>query len=126
MPGHCLPFAKAMAQPGPIERAIRNTLGLPFSLAGDPLVTGSLLLALTRAPISYQQRLLTLLPTGRIPTIIKFLKYLLAIGIAKRLNQGLTRLALNHWHLRKPGAPFQWGGSKSELVVITGGCSGFG
>ena len=127
-----------MARPGPLERANRvvtGTVTLPFSLvryaATEPTFTGALLAALTRAPIQYRSRFLKLLgdaglSSDRIALLIKSLKFLLAIGVASRLNQALNKLALNHWHaFRKPGAPFKWDG-KSELVVVTGGCSGFG
>ncbi|KIY03121.1 uncharacterized protein Z520_01588 [Fonsecaea multimorphosa CBS 102226] len=127
-----------MAKPGPLERANRVAVGaltLPFSLihraSTEPLLTGTLLFALTRAPLKYRARLLKLLGDAglsaeRIVLLIKSLKYLLAIGLVRRLNQALTRLALNNWHVfTKPGAPFQWD-QRTELVVVTGGCSGFG
>ncbi|ETI24891.1 hypothetical protein G647_04261 [Cladophialophora carrionii CBS 160.54] len=101
--------------------------------AREPLFTGALLAALTRAPIQYRSRLLKLLgdaglSSERIALLVKSLKYLLAIGVATRLNQALNKLALNHWNFfGKPGAPFNWSAvNKPELVVITGGCSGFG
>jgi all-trans-retinol dehydrogenase (NAD+) len=133
-----------MARPGPLERANRVVAGavtgavtLPVALiqyaATEPIFTGAVLAALTRAPLQYRSRLLKLLgDTGlspqRIALLIKSLKYLLAIGVAKRVNQSLNRLALNHWNFfGKPGAPFNWSAvNKSELVVVTGGCSGFG
>ncbi|OAP65389.1 hypothetical protein AYL99_01361 [Fonsecaea erecta] len=127
-----------MATPGPLERAHRVAVGaltLPFSLvhraSTQPLLTGSLLFALTRAPLQYRARLLKLLGDAglsidRILLLIKSLKYLLAIGLVRKLNQALNRLALNNWHVfTKPGAPFQWD-QRTELVVVTGGCSGFG
>ncbi|KIW89360.1 uncharacterized protein Z519_10214 [Cladophialophora bantiana CBS 173.52] len=127
-----------MARPGPLERANRVAVGaltLPISLvhraAAEPLLTGTVLAALTRAPVQYRTRLLKLLGDAglsaeRIALLIKSLKYLLAIGLVRKLNQTLNRLALNHWHVfRKPGAPFRWD-RQTELVVVTGGCSGFG
>lgn len=128
-----------MATPGPLERANRvlsTTLALPVVLlryaVAEPLLTGSLLFALTRAPEQYRQRLLKLLrdrgiSNDAIGKIVRSLKILLAVGVASRLNDGLNRLALNHWHLKKPGEPFKFGDTqKSELIVVTGGCSGFG
>ncbi|EXJ86489.1 hypothetical protein A1O3_03440 [Capronia epimyces CBS 606.96] len=128
-----------MASPSPIERTNRvlsRALTLPVSLlryvAAEPLITGSLLFALTRAPAQYRSRVLKLLydrglSSNGVAGLIKSLKVLLAIGVARRLHQALTRLALNHWHLKKPGTPFRFGDTqKSELVLITGGCSGFG
>ncbi|KIX09017.1 uncharacterized protein Z518_00095 [Rhinocladiella mackenziei CBS 650.93] len=128
-----------MATPSPIERVNRVVTGavtVPINLlrlaATEPLVTGSLLVTLTRAPTQYQTRLFKVLgdiglSRKHIATLIKALKYLFAISAVGRLNRTLTKLALNHWHLRKPGAPFHFGDAKkSELVVVTGGCSGFG
>ncbi len=129
-----------MARPGPLERANRIVVGtatLPIALvryaATEPLFTGALLGALTRAPLQYRSRLLRLLgdaglSSERIALLIKSLKYLLAIGVVKRVNQSLNKLALNHWNFfGKPGAPFNWSATnKTELVVVTGGCSGFG
>lgn len=80
----------------------------------------------------YRRRLLKLLDDIRlsedhIALLIKSLKFLLAFGMGRRLNQALNKLALNNWHFRKPAVPFKFGDSKkSELVVATGGCSGFG
>ncbi|KEF53651.1 uncharacterized protein A1O9_10051 [Exophiala aquamarina CBS 119918] len=128
-----------MATTGPIglaARVIGGAIELPINAikytAAEPTVTGSLLFALTRAPIEYRQRLLNLLhnsglSAGHIERLIKTLRYLLIIGVLKRVNQALNRLALNNWSLRKLGAPFDFDGSrKTELVVVTGGCSGFG
>jgi hypothetical protein len=129
-----------MSRPGPLERANRvvtGTITMPIAAvryaATEPLLTGALLGALTRAPVQYRSRLLKLLgdaglSSERIALLIKSLKYLLAFGVARRLNQALNKLALNHWNFfGKPGAPFEWSAvNKSELVVITGGCSGFG
>ena len=118
------------------QRLVRGAVTLPINLlhhaASEPLITGSILLALTRAPAQYRSRILKLfsdagLSNERIPLVIKSLKFLLAIGVVRKLNQALNKLALNHYHLGKPGAPFKFGDAKkSELVVVTGGCSGFG
>jgi hypothetical protein len=128
-----------MATPAAFEIANRIVTGvvkLPLQIvsyaATEPVLVGSLLYVLTRGPILYRQRLVRFLQERgllleRIALLIKSLKYLLAIGVARKVNHLLNRLALNHWHLRKPGAPLQFGDiNKSELVVVTGGCSGFG
>lgn len=129
-----------MPRPGPLETANRIVVGtatLPIALvryaATEPLLTGGLLAALTRAPLQYRARILRLLSDAglsneRILLLIKSLKYLLAIGVARRVNQSLNKLALNHWNFfGKPGTPFNWSAvNKTELVVVTGGCSGFG
>jgi all-trans-retinol dehydrogenase (NAD+) len=128
-----------MASSGPLgiaTRIIGGAIKFPIDVlkytASEPVVAGSLLFALTRAPIEYRQRLLKLLndsglSAGHIERLVKTLKYLLIIGVARRVNQALNRLALNNWSLTKLGAPFEFDGSrKTELVVVTGGCSGFG
>ena len=129
-----------MARLGSLERANRvvtSTLTLPIAFlryaATEPFFTGALLAALTRAPLQYRSRFRKLLGDAglspeRIALLIKSLKYLLAIGVARRINQSLNKLALNGWKLfGKPGAPFEWSAvNKSEIVVVTGGCSGFG
>lgn len=134
------PASAAVSQPStgtPVTTMAKSILTLPFTLlrhgATDPLVTGSLLLALTRAPAQYRSRVLDFL-SSRVgvsaATAITTLKCLFALGLVRRVNQALTRLAYNNYQLiGKPGAPFQWAtqyGKKEELVVVTGGCSGFG
>lgn len=59
--------------------------------------------------------------------IVTLLKVLFALGVVKRANQALNKLAMNAWYLpgMKPMARWRWDGT-SEVVVITGGCSGFG
>lgn len=115
-----------------------RSITLPFDilgyLAGEPLVTGPILYALTKWPPHLREKLLqpfrnNLLSrdaANRISKIVLVLKYLFALGVARRLNQALNRLALNYWHLRPVGAPWEFGPSQKELIVITGGCSGFG
>lgn len=121
------------------SKAITQTLALPLQvlryLASEPLATGPLLYLLTRAPADTRERFLRPLrpyllsknANARIATAVKVLKVLLVIGVQSRINQLLNRLALNYWYLRRPGAPWRFGDAKkSELVLITGGCSGFG
>ncbi|KAJ9632534.1 uncharacterized protein PV06_02891 [Exophiala oligosperma] len=128
-----------MATPTALERMNRGVLQVasaPLRIlhyaSTEPLITGAALFALTRAPIQYRHRLLSALrdrgvSIDGIARLVKVLKLLLGIGVLRRLNRALTALALNMWHLRKPGAPFQFGmAGKPEIVVVTGGCSGFG
>ncbi|KIV82193.1 hypothetical protein PV11_04320 [Exophiala sideris] len=128
-----------MAAPGLVERAtgaVTAAVTLPIKVAGkvatEPILTGSLLLALTRAPEKYRGPLLRFLNSkgvsnAHIALLIKSLKYLLAIGVLRKLNTALNLLALNRWHFSKPGTPFDfYATSKPELIVVTGGCSGFG
>jgi all-trans-retinol dehydrogenase (NAD+) len=100
--------------------------------AANPLLSGALLWLLTKAPADVQARVLGPLRArgltdSHITKIVWTLKYLLYFGIGQTLNDALNRLALNYWHFKRPGAPWKFGdASKSELVLITGGCSGFG
>ena len=122
-----------------LKKAATRTITLPIHVlrytASEPVFTGALLYLLTKAPAHIRDRVLkpfrsNLLANNadaRLNTLIRTLKYLLAIGIVTRVNRALNRLALNYWYLRRPGAPWRFGDpQKSELVVITGGCSGFG
>jgi len=138
-----------MAEPTPLKQAsnaVRTTLGLPIALtryvANEPFITGPLLWALTRGPADLRERLLAPIRSNtpdrlknylgatsdvRLAKIISVLKILFALGAAKRVNNALNALALNGWYLpgSKPMAKWRWDG-KTEVVVITGGCSGFG
>ena len=73
-----------------------------------------------------------------LPKVILALKALLAVGIVDRANKAMNALAMNNYQLELPGlgrvlgsgrgpkrAEWRWDG-RTELVVITGGCSGFG
>lgn len=100
----------------------------------EPLVTGSLLYILTLGPVHIRERLLrpfrnNVLATNgasRLATIVAALKAFFILGVISRINKALNRLALNGWALKRKGAPFEFGPEKKELVVITGGSSGFG
>jgi NAD(P)-dependent dehydrogenase (short-subunit alcohol dehydrogenase family) len=106
--------------------------------ASEPLLTGSLLYLLTRGPPHIRAKLLapfqstlpvfTNTPKGvaRLATLITILKVLTTAGVLRRINAGLNRLAWNNWSLSRNGADWQFGPSKKELVLITGGSSGFG
>jgi all-trans-retinol dehydrogenase (NAD+) len=119
-------------------KVLRQVVTLPIStsryLAQTPLLTGSLLYLLTRAPADVRERFLRPLrpyllsknADARLATTVKILKVLLALGIQRTISQLLTQLALNYWYVRRPGAPWRFDESKSETVVVTGGCSGFG
>lgn len=111
---------------------------LPFQMlnavTNEPLITGPLLYVLTRGPVHIRERLLQpfrknlLAKNGasRIGTTIAILKVYFIVGVFRRINQALNRIALNGWALRRQGEPFVFGPTKQELVVITGGSSGFG
>ena len=120
----------------PFHLTSKSPLRLFVSVAGlsvtglrEPLVTGTLLYALTKGPTHIRERLLApftnnFLSTNsaaRIASLVAILKVLTAIGIAKRINSALNRFALNNWAFKRKGTPFNFDGAKSELVLITGG-----
>lgn len=106
--------------------------------ASEPILTGALLYLLTRGPPDLRARLLapfqSTLPVfsntpkgvARLTKLITALKLLTAAGILRRANQALNRLAWNNWSLGRNGAEWEFGPGKKELVLITGGSSGFG
>ncbi|KAI1609274.1 short chain dehydrogenase/reductase [Exophiala viscosa] len=114
---------------------VQNTLLSPF-------LTGPLLLYVQRNPsildkIPWFPNLTLTLPfrlpfnirnsiTLRADPPLKTLKVLFGIGLALYVNRWLNRLALNYWHLTKQGEPWDFDGEGKEVIVITGGCSGFG
>ena len=124
--------------PKPPSRWLAKAINFPIDTvkyaSTEPVITAGLLYILTRGPPHIRQRLLApfhanlLSKNGaaRVASLITILKFLTAIGVAKRISHSLNRLALNNWTFGRPGAPFHFGGAKSELVVITGGSSGFG
>jgi all-trans-retinol dehydrogenase (NAD+) len=110
---------------------VTNTLKRSLS---EPLLTGALLYILTRGPLHIRERLIrpfqtNLLATNgsaRLNSLVRLLKILTAVGVVRRANQALNRLAWNNWTLGRSGAAFRFGPGKEELVLITGGSSGFG
>ncbi|KAF1809544.1 NAD(P)-binding protein [Eremomyces bilateralis CBS 781.70] len=103
--------------------------------AEEPLLTGALLYALTRGPDNVRARLLAPFQNNvfakngaaRLAAFITVLKILTGVNVLKRVNRVLNSLAWNNWSLgRRPGAAFKFGPNKEELVIITGGSSGFG
>jgi all-trans-retinol dehydrogenase (NAD+) len=101
----------------------------------EPLLTGALLYLLTRGPVHIRERLLqpfqsTLLAkngAARLASLVTILKVLTGMGVLRKINAALNSLAWNNWQLfGRPGAPFKFGPGKEELVIITGGSSGFG
>jgi all-trans-retinol dehydrogenase (NAD+) len=102
--------------------------------ANEPLLTGALLYILTRGPEHIRARILApfqnnvLAKNGaeRLATFITVLKVLTGLNVLKRISQALNSLAWNNWKLGRPGAAFNFGPGKEELVIITGGSSGFG
>jgi all-trans-retinol dehydrogenase (NAD+) len=103
--------------------------------AHEPILTGTLLYLLTRGPTHlreqilgpFQSNLLAKNGAARLAVFITVLKVLTGLGVVRRINAALNNLAWNNWKLfGRPGAPFSFGSEKNELVIITGGSSGFG
>ncbi|RMZ89455.1 hypothetical protein DV736_g3326, partial [Chaetothyriales sp. CBS 134916] len=122
-----------MASLSLLQRSLLLPLNIIRSVVSEPVVTGALLLALTRGSPELKEKLLgpfqsNLLATNgeaRLDIFVKALKIVFALGFVNRANQALNRLALNAWSFRRLGTPWSWDG-KTEIVLVTGGCSGFG
>jgi all-trans-retinol dehydrogenase (NAD+) len=121
-----------------VSSTIVSTIGLIKRAAFEPTLTGPLLLILTRGPEKLRQPLQRLIlrlfasnhhdgSLVRVAQVVKTLRWLFALGLAARVNDILTAWAMNHWRLRKQGAPWDFDArTKREIAVVTGGCSGFG
>lgn len=99
----------------------------------EPIATGTLLYILTRGSPQVReyilrpfQSLLLQNGPGRLYHFVSALKILTGLGVVRCVNQALNNLAWNNWTLRRPGNPFNFGPAKEELIIITGGSSGFG
>ena len=110
-----------------------KVISLPIKLLAtaslEPIVTGILLYILTRG--SSDTRAQISVRTGisitRIGALVTPLNWLFGIGLVRKLHNAMDNLAHNNWQIRRQGEPWRFGDEKlSELVVITGGCSGFG
>jgi all-trans-retinol dehydrogenase (NAD+) len=102
--------------------------------ATEPLITAPLLYVLTRGPPHLRERILApfrdnlLAHNGaaRIAAFLTVIKVLTSLGVVKRINAALTRLALNNWSFGRNGKEWKFGPRKEEVVVITGASSGIG
>ncbi|KAH8665958.1 short chain dehydrogenase/reductase [Tricladium varicosporioides] len=95
----------------------------PIRILTDPLIAAPLLIALLYYPNKLRQLLPTVLRKYTAsPGFIRALKLCIGFSIARNLNGTLSHMAINNW---RPGST--WGkGKEKELVLITGGSSGFG
>lgn len=93
----------------------------------SPYFTGPLLWVLCGAPSSIQLPVFRLL--GRLgpfvfaPRAVFAVKLLFGIGILRKVNNWLNRVATNGWRVRDDKARWDW---SKEIAVVTGGCSGIG
>lgn len=115
-------FPTIMARPNG-KTIARNLLTAPIRILTDPLIAAPLLIALLYYPNKLRQLLPTVLRKYTAsPGFIRALKLCIGFSIARNLNGTLSHMAINNW---RPGST--WGkGKEKELVLITGGSSGFG
>jgi all-trans-retinol dehydrogenase (NAD+) len=96
-------------------------------VALNPLVTATLLWALTKGPTQLRSQLTTRIPALQDPhkyaRVLKALKWCLIAGTARVVNKQLNHTALNGGRLRSEKARWNW---SREVAVVTGGCSGIG
>ncbi|KPI42288.1 Epidermal retinol dehydrogenase 2 [Cyphellophora attinorum] len=95
----------------------------------EPAATGALLYLLTRNPSNLRDQFssTTGINETTLRNLIIPLKWLFSLGLLRRFHNAMTTLAFNNWQFRPQGEPWKFGDDKlSELVLITGGCSGFG
>jgi len=101
--------------------------GLINATALNPNVVGTLHFLLTKAPEKLR------LPAVEFVTkklgaeltekVIKVLKWLTVIAVAKKINETLNDWAMNYWTRKARKADWQW---SWEIAVVTGGCNGIG
>ncbi|GAB7358893.1 hypothetical protein MBLNU230_g4114t1 [Neophaeotheca triangularis] len=96
------------------------------STAYNPILTGGLLFALTRAPDDIRlpliRKLQELLSATTTSHAITALKWLFGLSLAKRLSNALSDLAQNNFHLFADSR-YHW---PNEIVLVTGAAGGFG
>lgn len=110
-----------------VQRVNHALITTASKTAFNPLTTAPLLWLLTKSPAGIRDRLLNSLSFLRdeqkLATIIKSLKWLLALGVLGKVNAKLNEIALNAWRIKSELKRWQW---NKEVAVITGGCSGIG
>src|SRR5579871_6572874 len=93
----------------------------------NPFITGPLLLVLTSGPTVIRQSILRqlaiLLNEQSVKRLVVVLKWSLALGLVRKLNNWLNAVALTHWQVRPAKDKWVW---DSEIAVVTGGSSGIG
>lgn len=111
--------------------ALKNLLNLITTSAShvafNPIITATLLWALTKGPLQLRAHLTNSIAALRDPAryalVVKALKVCLAFGTVRVFNKQLNHIALNAGRLRSDRARWNW---TREVAVITGGCSGIG
>jgi len=110
---------------------VNRVLSLVTTSAGhvalNPLVTAALLWILTKAPEQLRNQLTARIAALRDPRryaqVVRMLKWCLAFGTMRVVNQQMNHIALNAGRIRSERARWNW---SQEVAVITGGCSGIG
>lgn len=92
-------------------------------VALEPLLTAPLLYLFSQQPQLFRDHVLKRFPKLASSTTITILKWLVALGLGKRLSQIVGSLALNNWQVMPSRSNWDW---PNEIAVVTGGCSGFG
>ncbi|KAL4882696.1 hypothetical protein BJY04DRAFT_186716 [Aspergillus karnatakaensis] len=108
-----------------ILETIFHLLSATKDLLLQPILPGSILLALSHGPSQLRNAILETLAKHSTITPHQFkstLSVFLLLGAVRVGNGFLSRLAANNWQLRSP-VPWNW---SSEIAVVTGGCGGIG
>jgi all-trans-retinol dehydrogenase (NAD+) len=95
----------------------------------EPVATGALLYFLTTNPSNLRDQFSSITGINAITlqALATPLKWLFSLGLLRRFHNAMTTLAFNNWQFRRQGEPWKFADDKlPELVLITGGCSGFG
>ena len=89
----------------------------------EPVITGPLLLLLWQRPQLFRQHVLTRFPRLASTTGVTAVKWLVALGLVKKINQLANAWALSNWQITSRRSTWHW---DREIAVVTGGSSGFG
>jgi all-trans-retinol dehydrogenase (NAD+) len=89
----------------------------------NPVVTAALLWILTKGPVGLRRRITYLQDPVRLEKVIKALKWCLALGLTRVVNNKLNDVALNSGRWKDEKKRWNW---NTEVAVVTGGCSGIG
>lgn len=93
----------------------------------NPAFTGSLLFALTQAPVRLRLPILAslnkILSEEAIERIITGLKWLVTLGVLQKASAYMSELGQNNFRFRSEAHRYNW---PQEIAVVTGAAGGFG
>jgi all-trans-retinol dehydrogenase (NAD+) len=89
----------------------------------NPVVTAALLWILTKGPVGLRRKITYLQDPLRLEKVVKALKWCLALGVTRVVNNKLNDVALNGGRWKDEKKRWNW---NNEVAVVTGGCSGIG